>query len=195
MIFGLWWLILATPASAGFLVDFDYTPEGVALNHLDVLTDQYAAWGVHFTALEDASLVDSRLFAWGAELSGNNVWTNWDPDNPFAAADILRITFDLPVSQVTWKTTAFGDASVTFRAYDTDGKLLETTQQWGDALTLTQFSASGISRIDALQPEDWWAWAMDDLEFSLVPEPSTVTLWALGGLSLGIAALRRRRRS
>jgi hypothetical protein len=47
-----------------------------------------------------------------------------------------------------------------------------------------------------VQPDDTWAWAMDDLTFSraeaAVPVPSTLLLFGLGLLGLGIRGRRNR---
>ena len=94
-------------------------------------------------------------------------------------------------------TATLGGLPVTFNAYGAGGVLLETVVS-GTAgqfdpvpFLLTSFSSSGISYIEALQPNDTWGWGMDNLEFnSAVPEPGTVLL--IGSGLLGLAARRRR---
>jgi hypothetical protein len=53
---------------------------------------------------------------------------------------------------------------------------------------------TGYSQI-SLQWWDPWDIAIDDVQFSvwLVPEPTTVALWGLGLVGLGLVAYRRRK--
>ena len=107
----------------------------------------------------------------------------------------MQISFASAVSQLGLQLNSLGGSSVTFNLYDSLNNLLETQtlSSVGGYVPVT-FSASGVSRIDGLQPSDGWAWAMDNLSFEssgAVPEPST---WALMLLGFGAVGFMMRRR-
>ncbi|MHB0961336.1 MAG: PEP-CTERM sorting domain-containing protein [Pirellulaceae bacterium] len=184
-------LLSVSSGARGFFVDFDTDPSGNALSSGEILTNQYAAWGVTFSALENGSTVDSLLIL-NSEVYGNS-WANAPDLFGSEAWDILRIEFASPVTNVEWLTFSLGSEFITFSAYDAEGNLLETVLPSGDPVS-TAFSVSGISRIDAEQPSEEYFWAMDNLSFAAVPEPSTFVLWWLFG-TVGVAwAWRRKRR-
>lgn len=187
---------MASPAQA-VLIDFDNLPGGGSLATLSVLKEQYASLGVHFSAFEDGVEVDSQVLDI-APFSGN-YWGNTGNEFQGEAHDVLRIEFDSPVENVSWRTQSFGGAQIDFIANDDAGNLLEIVPGMGSWVS-TSFSATNISRITAQQPFDFWGWGMDELTFDVVaaapiPEPTTFALWGvLGGLGL-IAAQRRRKRA
>ncbi|MHB8973220.1 MAG: hypothetical protein ACYC3X_28760 [Pirellulaceae bacterium] len=184
-------LSLPCAAKSDFLVDFDKDPYGNVLSKGEVLTNQYAAWGVTFSAQENGSVVDSSLYNDGGNTG--NTWIN-AANNDFSRQwDILRVEFASPAANVQWLTSSGGSKFITFRAYDASSNLLETVMTSGN-LVPTGFSASGISRIDGEQPVDYWLWTMDNLSYSVVPEPSTLALWSLFGMIGGVVAWRKLKR-
>jgi hypothetical protein len=199
-------LAYAPAHGAIILIDFDTLPGGGPLADGSVLTTQYASVGATFSAIENGSPTASwasQDFASDAPNPPNNSGNAWN--NFFGAprADILRVTFATPVSNVQWYTDSEGDPGspgIKFEAFDSVGTLLETVFV-GDTnfpnFLLTSFSVSGISRIDASQPFEDWGWALDNLQFETsdveVPEPASLVLFAIGACAAGHGALRRRR--
>ncbi len=189
--FAAWLLCAPCVARGDVLVDFNTDPDGNALGNGEVLTNQYAAWGVSFTALEDGQTVASTV--WNDIPSRGNIWLNTGEVLGAGAWDVLRIEFAFPVMDVQWLTYSLGASSVTFRAYDADDNLLETVAKSGDDAP-TEFSVSGISRIDGEQATDDWFWGMDNLSYTPVPEPSAAALWLLLGMfGVGYGWCRGRR--
>ncbi len=183
---GLLLFALATPAAADILIDFDTAADGSTINDREILTNQYASWGVTFSAFEGdlpaSSVVLSDIPIYG------NAWVNLSSTD-FIALDILRMEFAAPVEGVHWLMSNLG-AVTEFRAYDAHGTLLESQEVESYERVPAGFSVSGISRIDGISLDNTF-WGIDDLEFSLVPEPSTVVLWTLGGAVMWIKLRRR----
>ncbi|MHB9078480.1 MAG: hypothetical protein ACYC3X_13420 [Pirellulaceae bacterium] len=186
LVCGLSLFVMATPASAGILIDFDTAADGSTINNREILTNQYAAWGVTFSAFEGGSLASALVLDDGP-IHGNG-WVNL-PSADYIALDILRMEFASPVEDVRWLMSPLGVVTE-FRAYDARGTLLESQDVASYERVSAGFSVSGISRIDGISIDNTF-WGIDDLEFSLVPEPSTVVLWALGGAAIWIELRRR----
>jgi hypothetical protein len=187
-------LLCAPLALRGAVVDFDNLPGGGTLPADTVLTTQYSSVGVIFSALEDGSPANSAVINPFEPISGN-YWAN-TPDGNFGPRwDALIMDFATPVSGVSWLTQSYGGESITFNAYDAGNNLLETLIVTGDWVA-TGFAASGIARIEALQPNDNWGWGMDNLEFTpgQIPEPATFSMLALG-LAVGSLLARKRLRA
>lgn len=113
-------------------------------------------------------------------------------------ADILRMTFLSPVSGLSFLHYGFGDRTV-FKAYGENGDLLETQGSTGGVAAFT-FAAAGISRLDALQERDDFAYGIDDLSFArsavaAIPLPATAPLLAGAIVLLGGAKRRKARRA
>lgn len=193
-------LLLAAPLVAqATLVDFDHSPLG-AIASGTVIATQYSSVGVTFSSLEDGSNVPAyaiKQFAATGSGTGhadNSLWNCNVGCGP--RADILRMTFSAPVSDVSWYTDSEGGSPITFNAYDAFGTLLQTVSVVSayPTFAFTSLAVSGIARIDAVQPSDGWGWSMDNLSFtaSQVPEPATL---ALVGIALaGWTASRRKTR-
>ncbi len=179
-------------ALKGALVDFDNLPGGGTIPADTILTSQYASIGVTFSASENGSPVSSAVINTYSPIS-SNYWANTNNGSFGPRYDVLIMEFADPVSGVGWLTQSYGGLSITFNAYDAGYNLLETIVVTGDWVP-TSFAAAGISRIEALQPDDGWGWGMDNLAFSSapIPEPATYAMLALG---LAAASLLRRKRS
>ena len=176
------------------VIDFDNLPGGGTLASNTILTTQYSTLGVVFSATENSSPVRSAVISTFQPISGN-YWANTDSGSFGPRHDILSIDFSSEVENVSWLTQSYGSRAITFNAYDSNSSLLESVTTTGDWL-LTSFSASGIARIDALQPTEGWGWGMDNLSFdsaTQVPEPGTAFLIVAG--LLGLAGARRKMKS
>lgn len=195
MLLGL--LLLVSSFVNAAVIDFDALPGGGTLANNSALDHQYASFGVTFGATENGNAVTSSVINSFDPYQGN-YWANtrdefFDLDSRH---DVMNITFSSGANNVSWLTNSFPydfSAAIIFNAYDQNSNLLETVMAEG-AWVLTSFAAAGIYRIEAIQPDDDWGWAMDNLSFSLpseVPEPGTAALLGLG--LLWFAAARRRK--
>ncbi len=188
-------LALFSPvALLGAVVDFDNLPGGGTIAADTALTTQYSSIGVTFSALEDGSPVSAAVINSASPISGN-YWANTSDGDFGPRWDALIMEFATPVSGVNWLTQSHGGLSITFNAYDAGNTLLETLVITGNWVP-TSFAATGISRIEALQPDDGWGWGMDSLEFDSagqVPEPATFAMLALGLATASLLGRKRRR--
>lgn len=190
--------------AAPIVINFDVDGLGSPIAPNTPITDQYASVGVTFLGLEDGAPVDINAAPDPDGVtapSGPNVLTNCADASlscPGNRADVVRILFDMPVFDISLQLDSLGGDPVTFNLYDAADALLETlTITSGSSVFVpVAFTASDVRRIDGVQPNDGWAWAMDDLTFSRaeasVPVPSTLLLFGLGLLGLGIRVRRTR---
>jgi hypothetical protein len=112
------------------------------------------------------------------------------PSNPSApaATDFVSIRGDL---------IANGNHPVTLEAFDLSGALLGTTMRIDSQPWTLSYSGSGIHSIRVSQAPNAFSAAFDDLTFNplvAVPEPSTLAMLSVGGLSLAGHFLIRRRK-
>ena len=206
-------LIFSVGTANAVIVDFDTLPGGGVISSGTEITNQYSSLGVTFGAFENNAitpgpfaLYDHAALVENPPSNSGNALFNCPPPGCGARADILRISFDNPVNDVSWFTDSEGVSPITFEAYDAGGVLLETvtaiSPYGGTAYTfvLTEFTVDGISRIDMLQPGDNTGWGFDNLSFdnpslsaepgpgpgpANVPAPATAALLALGVLMFG----------
>jgi hypothetical protein len=190
--------------AAPIVINFDVDGLGSPIAPNTPITDQYASVGVTFQGLENGVPVDINAAPDPDGVtapSDPNVLTNCANASvacPGNRADVVRILFDMPVFDISLQLDSLGSSAVTFNLYDAADALLETlTITSGSSVFIpVAFTASDVRRIDGVQPDDGWAWAMDDLTFSraeaAVPVPSTLLLFGLGLLGLGIRGRRNR---
>lgn len=189
-------------ASAATLINFDVDGFGNVIAADTPITNQYANLGVTFRGFEDEAPVDINAAPDPDGVpapSAPNVLTNCSNAStgcPGNRADVVQILFASGASNISFQLDTLGGNEVTFNLYDASDVLLETLSisSNGSLYIPVSFSASGVRRIDGLQPDDGWAWAMDNLSFSTgaVPEPAN---WAMmiAGFGLVGATMRRRR--
>ncbi len=180
-------LVLAVSgfANAG-LITFDDHAVG------SIITDQYLSDGVVFSGWEngvEVNLTTSNVYSptYGIYLGNSDSGTAF-PGNRW---DEIRMDFISGVDNLSFKLYSHGSNSITFNAYDISNAIIETivmsSGPWGNV----NFSSTNITRVSALQPDDNWYWAMDEVSFSptaSVPEPSTLAIFALG--IMGLASRR-----
>lgn len=196
--------LAAFPAvTSATVINFDVDGFGAPIAANTPITNEYSALGVTFLGLEDGTPIDINAGPdpdLTAAPSAPNVLTNCSdaPSGcPGNRADVVRITFAAPVSGISLELDSLGNLSVTFNLYDAADNLLETQSVTSlDSIYVpVAFAATGVSRIDVVQPDDAWAWAMDNLTFTsgdtaAVPAPGALVLFGAGLASL--AAMRRR---
>ena len=179
-------------------IDFDTSPVG-PLSGGTVLTNQYSSLGVNFTGFENGIEVPTYVDDyWGSSPGGGNYWTNCLPDNAdnwgAARRDVLRISFDVPVSDLGFDYwTSWGSGTVTFNFYDTSNALIDTQVLSTSGWESSSFAyGTGISYLDMLQPRDDWAYAVDNFNFTPIPAPGAILLGSIGA---GLVGWLRRRRA
>jgi hypothetical protein len=191
-------------ASAATVINFDVDGLGNVIASNTSITNQYANLGVTFRGIEDEAPVNINAAPDPDGVpapSAPNVLTNCDNAGqgcPGNRADIVQILFAGAASNISFQLDTLGGESVTFNLFDGNDMLLETlsVSSNGSVFVPVSFSASGVRRIDGLQPNDGWAWAMDDLSFDggVVPEPASWAMMIAGFGLVGAAARRNRAR-
>ena len=173
--------VLAAPAAAQTVIDFETTSVGTATSPEDPVGTDFLADGLTFT---DASYFrcdggcpdpDDGIFVSGAGTT-----------NPFTA------TFTTTASDFSFFNVSFSDVTAT--AFDALGNALGTiTDTNGFEVERFTFAFDGIKRVEfsAVPGESF---GVDRFSFDLaaVPEPAT---WGLmiGGVGMVGGAMRRRR--
>lgn len=197
-------LVLATSYAHGTLIDFDTDANGNVISANTAITNQYQNWGVTFAGFEDNASININAAPDPDGVtapSGSNVLTNCTDASaacPGNRADIIEILFSGSSSNISLMLDTLGSASVTFELYDINNLLLETKTVSSNtsAYVPVSFSSVGVSKILGLQPNDDWAWAMDDLSFDMnlsaeIPEPSIILILSLGLLALRYSRVKR----
>ncbi len=189
-------VLLASNVSAT-VINFDTDSNGVVIAENTPITNQYQDWGVMFAGFENGIAVDINAAPDpdGVDApSPRNVLTNCSDASagcPGNRADLVSIMFDNAVSNISLMLDTLGGDSVTFDLFNSNDDLVEslTITSGGSVFIPVSFTSSGIVRIDAFQPNDDWAWAMDDLSFdaAAIPEPSSFALFAVSLLGFGLA--------
>ncbi|GAA6186583.1 PEP-CTERM sorting domain-containing protein [Aliiglaciecola sp. NS0011-25] len=200
LIAGLSFIFFSSFATAT-IINFDADANGVAIAANTPITNQYQSLGVTFAGFEDGVLADIAAAPDPDGVtapSSPNVLTNCANATstcPGNRADIVEILFASSASNISLMLDTLGSSSVTFNLFDMNDLLIETqsiTSGLFSAYVPVSFAATGVKRIEGLQPADGWAWAMDDLSFDAadVPEPSSLALMSLIVLCLGFARKR-----
>lgn len=176
------------PAST--LLDFD---DGVHLQNANTL---YLDKGVEFSRDDGQGVAIYNSSAHETSSDPYSLITVGAPDPDYPASiwvTHLNATFTIPVSQVG---AYYGNTytKLTLSAYGQNGALLgEVTVDSNGSRDVDQFiglsSNELIYSVRFHNNETRFAVAIDDFRFSPVPEPATISLFALGGL-----ALRRKRK-
>lgn len=187
---------MVSNAAFAVLIDFDNLPGGGSTVAGQILTNEYAFWGVTFSAFEDGASVNNTV---GLDFTLSNPMGNsLSNSDPFSSSrhDVLRISFSVPVNNLQWLTRRSYEAP-TFNFYNAAGDLLGSlTSEIGSCCTLVQTDAtafSNVSRIDAIQPTDTWFWVMDNLSFDPTVVPAPPALWLFSSGLLGLVGLARRK--
>ncbi|MDO6428263.1 PEP-CTERM sorting domain-containing protein [Thalassotalea sp. 1_MG-2023] len=197
-------LVLATSYAHGTLIDFDTDANGNVITANTAITNQYQNWGVTFAGFEDNASININAAPDPDGVtapSGSNVLTNCAVASlgcPGNRADIVEILFSGSSSNISLMLDTLGSSSVTFELYDINNLLLETKTVSSNTSTYVpvSFSSVGVSKILGLQPNESWAWAMDDLSFDMnlsaeIPEPSIIFILSLGLLALRFSRVKK----
>ena len=185
-------LLVLTSVAAAVIVDPDMFLDGTIIDN--------AFTGVTLSAFGSRTGLDGHVYAKRATYTstypnvfGNSVWPSGWMGNSLNSSPVwFKAVFDIPAYQVTIDVISDDSSDVTeLRAYDRWGVLLDTdlsrALSTGAVETLT-VSSPGISYILAGGYGTDIA-GLDRLTFT-VPEPATVSTFALSGL---VTLLRRKR--
>ena len=193
-------------------ITFDTDAAGIAINEGDIISEQYAAWGVHFEAnvfggtnYTGTNFADNTgmtatasdfSFPPGATatVSGNllHSLTDWFNENGDPS---FWLRFDQPVIDVSLDAYGVGSA---FAVYGFDGELnlLSATPtdlfiSGGKRLTLADPGLGGYYYVGITGDFNGWT-GVDNIRFTSVPEPGSLTLLAGIAIPGGLFLLSRR---
>ena len=194
---------LLSSAASAVLIDFETLPGGGPPPNFGPVGDSYSSEGVVFGTLEGAS--DLRVPAFNnrsAHIGGSDYWIrDAGRDLNGSVGFHILATFASPVDFVAADTLGSSRADLTIiaSAFDATGFLLGSVESDGSFGAL-----KGRLTLDGLGPISSVVWQtsqpfvgsvqIDNLEFNIVPEPTSALLMGLGLTMLGSLRSARRAR-
>jgi hypothetical protein len=193
----------ASPAAPlATMITFDEFDAPCGFIEIARLDEEYAHLGVHFAgpALKDGGGVLDQCGNFGVDAYSGAQFLAFNRNADFSDGGTPRdpqtITFDTPMAAVSiYAASGFEDSGEDFilAAYAADKTLLVAdgvstpAGQWG---MLSVTSTTGIDYIMLEAPDNEIFFVFDDLSFTPVPEPATMSL-----LLIGAATVLRRKRA
>ena len=197
-------VILLGGVSNGDLIDFEGGTEGLSVGTIDIVTfndaifaevddPRYAfgsAGGDDFPQPDETTEFGSVFIT---DLVGDHP-TNPAYDSVYDTGPIT-MSFSQPVFNVSFQLLDIEDATEAFEAEADNGEIHTTGTGGGDGLAaLVEFTSIGITSITV----DVWpttgngltGWALDNLEYTVVPVPGA---FLLGIFGLGAAGVKLRK--
>ena len=226
-----WYGVLLTPVIAlsgiykanAEVIDFDFDAFGAPIGHLQLIDDEYAAIGVHFTGGFYAGKTSiafptytvrpspNYLCTFGGTAGGGNPRCRVPADGGGRA--LLGVIFDFPVLSASIEGFTRNDGvedtdSLIIQAFDKNNVLLGSSTDFctnkpspfrPEGVCLASISAVGIRSL-IIDPNRDFVDALDTLTFEQdesppsVPEPTTLILLGLGLIALRMTVGRKSRR-
>ena len=185
-------LVVTPVTSSAQVINFDDAGAPCLFVGTSPLTTYYQALGVTFGG-QGAILDQCSNFGVNA-FSGTNFWAfNSEPLGSVGTTGIL--TFDVPVYKFSiWAASGYEPGFFSIAAHDFGGGLVGATAaitQIGEWQKMTVNYGPGFSELRLTSTDSHFVF--DDMEFSPVPEPSTVVLLGTGLLGIAFVGIRRRK--
>ena len=197
----------AVPLAGTISFEESLDADGTQFDSWDIVTTQYAdGYGITFakigTNAAEPTIFDGVLPNYYPPHSGTRILSNWSDYGQADAAGCLRISFDASASGLGsglsmvngWVTVASNagdpEASLTMEAFGLSGALIDSVTVMRNLGSSSFFELRGDRDIASVVfthsegPTDY-QWALDDLGYSVVPEPVTLVLLGVGCAAVG----------
>lgn len=177
--------LVACIANGAVVIDFSTYPNGSIPGNFDEITFQYIEWGVIFASIP------------GSEAT--QVTTLWMPQQLLFPGGTgsehggtLILDFVVDVNYVESDLYNIDIGPIDIFGYDKDNKKVASTTGSGSSSWSLEYE-NGIARVELIgnyfsYPDDPDGWAIRNLRYTAIPEPTMLLL-----LGLGAVILKRKR--
>ncbi len=205
-------LLVVIPANAaiipygsfnGTVINFDGLAGSPTLGAGEVLANQYIGRGVTFTVPNYNAYATNGILATGSSLTSlpNVIWVDQGGGSGGSLAQGMQIKFSTPQFQVGLYFALSHNSTATLAVYNGSTLLESVTSGLGPGggvslegyLALQDLNITRAIVYSTNSSGQNWNFAVDNLKFNAVPEPTSIGLISIG--LLAVAAGRRFKRS